>query len=365
MLKPRLRLTALLGVLLLFVVCLDAQEAPRSDAPKPAGTNPKLEGLPFWDTSHGIKVAASMQLFGAPSPLALPMIRVTGSEQPLLWPEWQLVVDRAPPLSRKLLARLKDGTEVPDFSGKAPVPKAGWNLYWALTQALLLAAQTPNEAFAKSAQGNEHVTFTHLWQTPDKFRGKVIPIKGRLLRVRKMEALQRVKNEGTPFVYEAWIAGPTKHTNPFAVLFTELPEGFQPAEEMDRPVTFYGYFIVKVRYTAAKDVRQTPLLVGHSLVLGPASPTAPAGDQSYGPFSRSVLYAVIGGLIVLTLLFFFFNLWFRRGDAQVQARLAEVRDRQTTLPGQESGAGPFVDEHTEGSTAPTHQPPANGPPPVG
>lgn len=349
---PHLRLIALFGALLLITARLDAQPAPRADAPK-------TETLPFWDSTQGIKVAASMQLFGAPGPLALPMVRVVGGEQPLLWPEWQLFLERVPALSPKLLARLKDGTEVPDFSGKAPVPKAGWDLYWAITQALIFAAQTPMGVFAKSAQDNEHVTFTHLWQTPGKFRGQVIPIKGRLLRVRKMEALMRVKKEGTPFVYEGWIAGPTKHTNPFAVIFTELPESLKPAEEMDRPVTFYGYFLIKVRYTAAKDVRQTPLLVGHSLVLEPLPPT-PVNEQPYLPFSKYVLYAVIGGLIVLTVLFFILNLWFRRGDAQVNARLAEVRDRQASLPGTEGGAAPFADEPSEGGTETPRHPPSNG-----
>ncbi len=65
------------------------------------------------------------------------------------------------------------------------------------------------------------MTFAHLWNTPERYRGKVIPIQGRLARLRKNDATLAAQKQGVRYVYEGWIFGPTEHSRPFWVVYSQ------------------------------------------------------------------------------------------------------------------------------------------------
>ena len=101
-------------------------------------------------------------------------------------------------------------------------------------------------------------------------------------------------------VYEGWIEGPTKNAPLFWVVMPAAPEDkddptgeLKPAEEMNRPVKFYGYFFKLLPYPVQlgsgenlKTVdRFAPMLIGPPVIVtGPAA-KPPADDHPAPPSS--------------------------------------------------------------------------------
>jgi hypothetical protein len=308
-----------------LLVLLLATAAPAQDTPyvpKPVPNPAPAAALPFWETSAGMHLNTVANLVLARHPYTIAVERLAAAENPLL-AEWQFNTDLAMPLPERLL-RIKDGTPMPDFTGKKPPTPDDWLFYELHNRALVLASDTPEENFKKSAEDYKYVQFSHLFGDPDRYRGKVVPVQGRLLVLRQYPAPQIAANQGVKFVYEAWVKGPTRHTNPFCLQFTELPEGLALTESGEREVTFYGYFLKKFEYQAANAKRLTLLLVGHSIELpGPA----PATHEPEQPFSRLVVFTVAGVAVVLTALVVGFSWWFRRGDVNVHSTLSKLREK--------------------------------------
>ena len=161
------------------------------------------------------------------------------------------------------------------------------------------------------------MTFAHLWEQPGDFRGQVIHVEGRLKRLRQFDAPRPAAAEGVRVVYEGWVFAEEYFSNPFCVLFTELPPGLRPAEKMEYHVAFDGYFFKRYRYQAGDGLREAPLLIGHTLKLL----DAPAADSSL-PMSQQFLLLLVGFAVVVILLLVGTGWWMRRGDRRVQERLA-------------------------------------------
>jgi hypothetical protein len=243
--------------------------------------------------------------------------------------------DTAPALNAEWLDEVRDGTPMPDLRGKAddeirPDQRAIVKL---LSQAIIFAANTPPDAFAKSARENEHVTFAHLWNDPARYRGQVMHIQGRLVRLRKNSAPSQAQASGIPFVYEGWIQGPTRGSHPFWILFPILPDGLKEAETMDREVIFDGYFLKKMKYVAGDGSKylQTPFLVGSTVTLVKES----AAQLPATPIAETVatcIVIVVGaagvGLVLLTW-------YFHRGDQAVKKRLADLQAERFSAGGEE------------------------------
>jgi hypothetical protein len=307
---------------LLILCCLtgvsQAQQEPYVPRPVPETVGPPVK---FWDTGAGERVQLVTNLVLARNPYVIAGLRQWASEYALL-PEWQYVTDVAVSLPGQYLDLVKDGTPLPDFSGKNPPSASDWAFYAMLNRAILLADDTPQENFKRSAEDYMDVQFPQIFGDPERYRGKVVRVRGRLLALRKSPAPRIAENEGVRFVYEGWIKGPVRHTNPVCVIVTELPEGLRPTEtELDREVTFYGYFLKKFEYQAANAKRLTLYFVGRTLEIAPPSPPA-----TYQPFSRFVLFAVAGGALALTAAIAGLGWWFRRGDARVRSRLTKLRE---------------------------------------
>jgi hypothetical protein len=172
--------------------------------------------------------------------------------------------ERAPAIE-PLLAGVKDQTRPPD-------PERNIEEFWGYCETICTAAQTPERAFAASARATSAVTFAHLHLDPARYRGKVIPITGRLERLFEAEIPDSLKQRGIRRLYEGWVFGPTRGTNPFCVLFTDLPKGFRTGGNVDYAIDFEGYFFKKIRYSAEKDDRYTSMLIGRTIRLNESGP---------------------------------------------------------------------------------------------
>ena len=331
--RKRSRLTALA----LVAVCasLVVLAAPGS-AP---GQGKGFDELPLVE---GLQVSAAMQIFGSPNPVGGAAIRVWVAKYensgPLLGSEWELVPDKPYPLSEDALDSLKDGTKI----APASKPPDQWNAdekafaavrFDALVKSRLAYRLAP-EIFEQAAQEYSYVTYDHLFNTPKQFRGKVVPITGRMIRLRQFDTPKDAQDKDIDVVYEAWIVGSTPKRPPYWVMFTNLPKGLSPAETMDRPVRFYGYFIKKVSYRAEKAYMDTPFLIGPTVYLEP-----PPVVEERSPYTKDILIAVLGGLLAIGMAIAFMTLWFRRGDRKIHQRLANLRNQPLNL-GDEEPAAP-------------------------
>jgi hypothetical protein len=225
---------------------------------------------------------------------------------------------------------------------RTPTPKSNLEEFWGYCETIVLASRIGSQAFARSARENQEATFAHVFNDPDNYRGKVVHVEGRLARLRGWPAPEYVKQRGVANLYEAWVFDATQGTNPWCVIFTDLPAGLKVGEKMNIPVTADGYFFKKYRYTAANDDRYTPLVIGRTLHLEKAP------SQSVGAFSAHFLVLLglmIGGAVVLIgALVFGLSWWFRRADHRHRSLLANARgeafpDRSKV----EAGVNPFVD----------------------
>jgi hypothetical protein len=243
-------------------------------------------------------------------------------------------LDRVPAIDA-LLVGVQDKT-------RTPTPKSNLEEFWGYCETIVLASRIESRAFARSARENREATFAHVFNDPDQYRGKVVHVEGRLARLRRWEAPEYVKQRGVANLYEAWIFDVTQGTNPWCVIFTDLPPGLEVGEKMNIPVTADGYFFKKYRYTAAKDDRYTPLVIARTLHLE-NSPSA-----STGAFSAQFLVLLglmIGGAVVLIgALVFGLSWWFRRADHRHRSLLASARaEAFPDRPAVEAGVNPFAD----------------------
>ncbi len=273
----------------------------------------------FWEVRQRQNAGAAAQLILARDPLTVVVLREAGFRSKV-WNEPDFIAATAPPLNSEWLDKIRDGTPMPDFRGKAEDEKRPDQLaiYKIWMEAIVNAFNTPPDAFAKSAEENSHVTFAHLYNNPALYRGKVIPITGRLARLRKYEASWATK-AGIPYVYEGWIFGPTQGSNPFQVIFPILPEGLKEAEKMDVQVSFNGYFLKKLKYPAADGSRylETPVLIGPTLTLL-QKPPATAETTS---LPLAALAGLIALIVAVTIGLVLISWYFRSGDKVLQKRL--------------------------------------------
>jgi hypothetical protein len=185
--------------------------------------------------------------------------------------------DRAPDIDALLVG-------VKDYTGPAGPNKV--EEFWGYCETVRLAARTPQRAFAANARAHQDVTFAHLLGDPATYRGQVVPITGRLKRLLEVEVPDQLKERGVRRLYEGWVYGPTPGSNPFCVLFTDLPRDLHTGANVDYPVGFEGYFFKDELYGAAKDKRNTPMLIGRTIHrAGPerAVPTRPAARKEEEP----------------------------------------------------------------------------------
>ncbi|MCI0684992.1 MAG: hypothetical protein L0Y71_23085 [Gemmataceae bacterium] len=297
-----------------------------------SGQEPSKEPVPalnkdeeFWFTRAKRRPAAAAQMVLARHPLTIAALRVESLHQ-MVWEGLEFASEFAPPLNADWLELVEDNRPLPDLRGKAPeeLPKSALPTYRAYCQALIYAFQYPPEAFKKSARDNAFIKFPHLWTEPKIHRGKVVPIDGRIVRIRKYEAPWQAKQAGVTHLYEGWVFGDTKRSHPYCVIFPMLPEGFEVTEDMRRQVSFNGYYMGRFTFRVPDKDIDIPLLIGPTIYGAKAPP--PVIDAT--PFSLVVLIGVVALLVGLVAVICGITWWFRKGDRAIQERLSARLDQQ-------------------------------------
>ncbi len=192
------------------------------------------------------------------------------------------------------------------------------------------ARRVPDASFRKAAR--KDLTFAHLL-SPEAFkhRGDVVQIEGRLKRVSDIKPTPVLEADGVKHLYEAWVFSEAHREYAWCLLLTELPPDIPVAEELDRHVSFAGYFYKVYRYPTPDGTRRSPLLVGRTLVSRKAADEPSVWELS----SRTVpvLSAIIaGGIVALAGLAW----WLRRAD---QATRAAIEQARGVVGGDTHGAG--------------------------
>jgi len=305
------------------------------------GPEPTPEISEFWIARERSRPGSAAALVGLGSqPWQVAAHRLVGKAYQVWADEFDVFIDRAPALNEKWLSEIKDNNAMPRLPGNLlpnEIPeevKATYNLFG---QAVVLAFQTPPEAFAKSAEENRDIFFSHLWNTPQLNRGKVVTVKGKMLKLTKVDAPLNAQKDGVRHVYEGWVFGPTRGATPYCIVFPTLPKGLQPAEKMREDVVFHGYFIKKMKYrdSEGKD-RVSPLLIGPTVTL--AAPAAVVEETT--PFA---VIALIAGAIligVITLALVLMHRWFHRGDDRVRSQVVNIQAQHTMEAMEEAERGP-------------------------
>jgi hypothetical protein len=127
---------------------------------------------------------------------------------------------------------------------------------------------------AKAEAPPARVGFRDLWGAPERHRGRLVRVEGRLVRRFRQEAF------GTfPPLVEAWAVSPAG--DPFCLVF---PDGESPASPpLGTPVRFVGTFLKRVRYQAGDGPRLAPLIVGGGpLVASARAPATSRAPRRYG-----------------------------------------------------------------------------------
>ncbi len=232
--------------------------------------------------------------------------------------------DKAPELTTKLLQSVRDDFQFPKTGAKDPdkVTQQEKNEIEAYSEALVTVAKVPATAFAAGAKENHFVTYSHLFQEPWKYRGKVVSIKGRLKRLRKEEAPVEARRQGVDFFYEGWIFPETKYSTPLCVAFAKLPDGVKIGENIDHEVRFEGYFFKRYLYLAS-DGKPMKTLFFFAPTFTVTDP--PAGNDAGLSMTTMIVTGIPVVAAVTVILMGTLNWWFRRSDAAVKARLAAAR----------------------------------------
>jgi hypothetical protein len=220
------------------------------------------------------------------------------------------------------------------------------------SRALARANYTSSKAFKKAARRD--VTYAHVYSEPARYRGVVVRVEGRLLRVNRFDPPHEAREAGVNDLYEAWVFNEQLGANPYCVLFTEWPAGL-PRDLLgeakpDRviKVAIDGYFFKRYRYNSNDPrgrERDAPLVMGHGLLL--LAPVAADPSASFPvKLLMGVFGAIFGGLIlgVIGLTF-----WYRRADGRVRRRLL-AHMPEFVLPTPE--AAPLATPVRSGSTMP-------------
>jgi hypothetical protein len=295
--------------------------------------------VPVWDlrgifsTKPGRINAGASTLFlsGFGPPATMPLTELGALQACEQRDCWELInTDEVRPIPKYFLApgfiRDRDGiyTGVPEYEA-----------YW---QFLVQAHYTSAKAFAKAARRD--VTYVHLFNQPEQYRGEVVRVSGRLISLKRFEPPMEARAAGVSDLYEGWIMTDAFGENPVVIAFTDLPTGLtvDNRRKYNETVSFDGYFYKRYRYKAydskkVNEYRDAPLLIGHTLAgkFG----TSVVHDESEGwehhliwVFLEVVGGAVLG-LIVLTL-------WYRYHDRRVRHRIHASRHADFVPPSEEA-----------------------------
>jgi len=264
--------------------------------------------------------AAAAQVIGSGNPVGCGALLVMGQATSI----WEVASDspgpaktsgeHAPVIDREILGGIED---------RAPVRSADQNYYEARAYDYLLieAHRAPVQALAKIARRD--LTFAHLFEEPERYRGEVVHVEGRLRMLRRFAAPRFAAKQGVATLYEGWIFEDAYLGNPYCVIVSEVPASIQTGDRIEHRVAFDGYFFKRYRYKSQGDVaRDAPLLIGHSFVEQATNPAADGSSCLSADAFMPALLAILGGTILVVAAL---TWWYLRGDKRVRSQLDKTR----------------------------------------
>jgi len=218
---------------------------------------------------------------------------------------------------------------------------------FAFSKVLYVASGISAEAFRKGAR--KDLTYVHVFNQPSKYRGQVVHVEGTLRQLWRLDPPLTAKAAGVANMYEGWISDPRRFgANPWCVVFTDLPSGIAPGEDLHYPVSFDGYFFKRYRYaldgtskvTKPKDWPRVPMLIGRTVTLtGPPA----AGDAPDFDWAGSLLPIFLGIVACSIAVAFVLGYLFRRADRKVQQRIAAIAQQEFVEPNSNDEVGTMND----------------------
>jgi hypothetical protein len=182
------------------------------------------------------------------------------------------------------------------------------------------ARRVPDASFRANAQ--KDLTFAHLLGPEAyKYRGDVVQIEGRLKRVRDIKPTAGLEADGVKHLYEGWVFSELHREHAWCVLFTELPADIPVAEELDRPVSFAGYFYKVYKYPTPDGARRSPLLVGRTIAAIAQATNPPSVWELSGRSIPLLIASIVSGIAALVGLAW----WFRRSDRATRTAIERAR----------------------------------------
>ncbi len=284
-----------------------------------------------WHRSWNGKYVAAAQLVGVQEPFSVVALRQLGKERAVWGPEAQPLAEQAPPLHPDWLDLIRDNTPAPRLDKRLPDEWTNQEIAYLklFAQGLANTRFTPPEVFVESAEENKHITWAHLFNNSNLHRGKIIPVKGMLVRLRKAEAPYAAK----PLIkhyYEGWVQMETEGSNPVCVIFAQKPEGVPLQEDgLRENIRFNGYYIKRYLYISGKGPRNTLLFMAPTFETTDSSPLPPPSrDLGIPGVLTGGIIILLGVVVVVFLSLFAINFWFRRDDAKVRARIAAIQEKK-------------------------------------
>jgi hypothetical protein len=229
---------------------------------------------------------------------------------------WALLdTDQFRRLPNEWLEAVSDGKAIPVGGVEAEI----------YARVVTRANYTSSAAFARAAR--KEVTYTHVYSEPDRYRGVVVHVEGRLLRVNRYDPPHEATDAGVNDLYEAWVFNEQLGANPYCIVFTEWPADL-PRDLLGEPkigqvikVSINGYFFKKFRYKANdrhSTQREAPLVIGHGLVVLSMDANGRSGAaiwmSTFVWVFAGILGALVAGVVALTF-------WYRRSDDRVRRRI--------------------------------------------
>ena len=187
---------------------------------------------------------------------------------------------QAPEVDPDILAGVED---------QAPVRSLDENYYEfrAYNYLLVRAHNAPSASLA--AKARRDLTFAHLFEEPNKYRGQLVHIEGTLRRLRRFDPVRAAQKEGVKDLYEGWVFAEPYFNNPFCIVASAIGPGLAVGEQLHQRVSFDGYFFKRFRYKAGDTLRDAPILIGRNIEAGPA---LSADEEPPWSFSRQLRHMV-------------------------------------------------------------------------
>ncbi|HYV40015.1 MAG TPA: hypothetical protein VE988_30295 [Gemmataceae bacterium] len=230
-------------------------------------------------------------------------------------------VDSVPMLDPSLLVGVRDDQPFGNWEQALPleVPAEARDedaIYW---KAVIFSSITATEAFARAAEQNRHLTFGHLYGEPAKYRGQVVHIEGRLVRLKQLDP---PRHAPISVLYEAWIYLDQPGTHPVCVVLAHKPAGIELGDNLNRRVAVDGYFFKRYGYLSGRLDSAGNNVALNTILLIAQTAALQERPIAIGSTALGAGWYWLGGLVIVgAVLTLAMTWWFRHNDRQIQTQV--------------------------------------------